>query len=539
MIFADKNINEIPEGAILAHSVEVGKQRLKKGTSLCRLQIDELSSAGLEKVIVAILEDGDLHEDIAATRVAKILAGANLSATLATTGRVNLIAESDGLTHFDLKALQKLNQLDERITVATLRNHEAVAANQMVATIKIIPFGLEEQAVQAWEELARELHDKPISVASYQHLSVSLIQTVLPGTSEKLLDKTARVLSERLEIMGCHLSSDVRVAHDQTQLSGAIISALSSDPGLLILSGASAITDRRDTLPAGLEHAGGSVAHVGMPVDPGNLLMYGHKQNIPVIGMPGCARSPKLNGFDWVLQRLVCGLELTSKDLRDMGIGGLLKEIPSRPMPRSSVNVISGRRDYSVTPLILAAGQSTRMGQENKLLYPMDGKPMLQHVAELVQSKELFLPAVAVTGHQHQEVESLLRSMDVLCAHNPDYETGMSSSLRRGVAHLPAECDAVMVLLGDMPLITTDVFSELIAAFDPGNQASICLPSYQGQRGHPVLISRRFFPELHDIRGDRGARDLIKSYADEVCEVPVTCPGILKDFDTPEAFSEV
>ena len=539
MIFEETSVADIPVGAILAHSQDTSFGKLKKGLRLDADILNQLIADDIKSLTVAILEAGDLHEDEAAQRIARSVSGNNLIQTAATTGRVNLLADKDGLAILDHQLLTSLNQIDERITIATLPAFDPVSSNQMVATIKIIPFAVEEEAVKSWEKQASHSSEKVLQVRPYRKQSVRLIQTTLPGTSDKILNKTSEVLTGRLALIGSELQEDIYVKHDVKALCETLSAGQKDDPtDLIIISGASAITDRRDILPAALEMAGGQVEHVGMPVDPGNLLMVGLLNDIPVIGMPGCARSPKLNGFDWVLQRIACGLEVTATDIRNMGIGGLLKEIPSRPLPRSAASKRTPADQHKITPLILAAGQSTRMGDANKLLHPYRGKAMLEHVLSLVQSIDKLAPAVAVTGHQHDEVEPLLNEYGIVCAHNPDYVTGMSSSLRRGVAHLPTDCEGALILLGDMPLIDEETIAALIKAFNPGDGAGICIPTYQGQRGHPVLIASRFFPELHDVRGDKGARDLIHAYKNEVTEVPVECPGMLKDFDTREAFEK-
>jgi molybdenum cofactor cytidylyltransferase len=115
----------------------------------------------------------------------------------------------------------------------------------------------------------------------------------------------------------------------------AVAAALARAPGdmVLILTG-SATSDLHDTAPEGLRRAGGRVERFGMPVDPGNLLFFGTLGPRPVIGLPGCARSPALNGADFVLERLACGMTVTADDVAAMGVGGLLKEIPTRPQPR-------------------------------------------------------------------------------------------------------------------------------------------------------------------------------------------------------------
>src|SRR6202011_4010190 len=138
----------------------------------------------------------------------------------------------------------------------------------------------------------------------------------------------------------------------------ALEGSLKSGAELVIVFGASAIADKRDVIPAAVEAIGGRIEHFGMPVDPGNLLLIGEARNRPVLGAPGCARSPKENGFDWVLMRLLAGLPVGRGDINGMGVGGLLMEIVTRPQPREEPSP-SGKRTAA---LLLAAGRSTRMG---------------------------------------------------------------------------------------------------------------------------------------------------------------------------------
>src|SRR5207247_3550875 len=166
--------------------------------------------------------------------------------------------------------------------------------------------------------------------------------------------------------------------------------AVAQGADIVFVHGASAIVDRRDVIPEAVVAAGGRVDHFGMPVDPGNLLLLGHVGDTPVLGLPGCARSPQVNGFDWVLERLVSGLPVGPREIMRMGSGGLLAEIPSRPLPRAAASPAPNAKPPERAPppgpriaaLLLAAGQSRRMGGPNKLLADIDGRPMVARVAE-------------------------------------------------------------------------------------------------------------------------------------------------------------
>jgi molybdenum cofactor cytidylyltransferase len=253
-----------------------------------------------------------------------------------------------------------------------------------------------------------------------------------------------------------------------------------------------------------------------------------------VLGAPGCARSPKENGFDWILARLLCGLPVTRRDITGMGVGGLLMEIVTRPQPREIAQP-AGRH---VAAIVLAAGRSTRMGGPNKLLAEIGGKPLVRIAAEQALATRAR-PVVVVTGHQRGEVEAALKGLPVAFTHNPDFAQGLSTSLKAGIAALPAEVDGAIVCLGDMPQVDAALIDRLIAAFDPEKGALVVVPTIAGKRGNPVVWSRRFFGDLGRLEGDIGARHLIVSYPEAVVEVPVTGRGALVDVDTPDALRAV
>ncbi len=316
------------EGAILAHSVQTGAQKLRKGAELSAAQVMALTEAGIAQVIVARLEPGDLHEDIAAAILAEALvpdpAAAHLSLSRAFTGRVNILADGPGVVDLDVNALTALNAINPMITLATVPHWQQVARGNMVATVKMISYAVPECDLRRACAVAREsLRLRPVLARS-----ASLIITEIPGG---VGDKGRAAIEDRLSALGMRLSECRLVPHRTGELAEAICSA--SGDMVLVLTG-SATSDPQDVAPSALRQAGGTVERFGMPVDPGNLLFLGALQNRPVIGLPGCARSPALNGADWVLSRVACGVEVTATDIAAMGVGGLLKEIPTRPMPR-------------------------------------------------------------------------------------------------------------------------------------------------------------------------------------------------------------
>jgi molybdenum cofactor cytidylyltransferase len=328
------------EGAILAHSVDLGGKRLRKGVMLEGAHLAALSAAGHHTVIVARLDDSDVHENDAAAALAAALVpdpeAAGLRLTAPFTGRVNLIATGPGVAVMDAAALTAVNGVDPMITLATVPPFHQMAEGGMVATVKIISYGVARADLDRACAAGAGQGAGTIRLAKPVLRTATLIVTEIGGgldsTEATTPDKGQSAIAARLTALGMRLDRVVTVPHRIAELAEAIAAATSDL--VLILTG-SATSDISDVGPAALRLAGGQVERFGMPVDPGNLLFLGRLGARAVIGLPGCARSPALNGADWVLSRVSCGLAVSGQDIAAMGIGGLLKEIPTRPMPRA------------------------------------------------------------------------------------------------------------------------------------------------------------------------------------------------------------
>ena len=317
------------KGAVLAHSVALGTGRLRKGRVLDDADLCALQAAGYSEVTVARLDALDLDEDAAAIALAQALVpdpqAAGLSLAAVGTGRVNVVAQGPGLVLVNAAQVHVVNAVDPAITVATLPDQMRVEPGAMVATVKIISYGVAASAV----EQARALGRAALRLAPPVLSRASLIQTQVQPDDDGT--KGHAVTASRLSRLGVALDPICLVPHQVEALAKALLDA--QGEVILILTG-SATSDLHDTAPEALRKAGGKVVHFGMPVDPGNLLFLGHLGARPVIGLPGCAKSPALNGADWVMERIICGQAVTAADIMAMGVGGLLKEIPTRPRPR-------------------------------------------------------------------------------------------------------------------------------------------------------------------------------------------------------------
>ena len=523
-------------GTVLAHSMRVGGRTFRKGRVLSAGDVEALEREGCDAVVGARIGPGDVAEDEAAETAARALAGGGVRVGAPFTGRCNVFAAVDGLFLVRAPDIDRFNAVDEALTVATLPAPRAVREGEMLATVKVIPFAVPRAVLD--RALACLGPEPAIRIAGFEPMTAAVIQTRLPATKETVLEKTTRVLRSRLEALGGRVASDTRCEHDAGAVARAVERALDAGAGVVLIAGASAIVDRRDIVPAGIVAAGGEVLHLGMPVDPGNLLLLARCRGRPVLGLPGCARSPAPNGLDLVLERLAAGLDVVPRDIMAMGVGGLLKETAARSQPRRGSRGPGPARAPHVSAVVLAAGRSTRMGPVNKLLAPLGGRAMVRAVVGGLAGSSVR-PVVVVTGHEAERVEEALADTGVHLVHNPEYRQGLSGSIRAGLAALPESAEAAVICLGDMPLVTSAHVDRLVAAFDPAEGREICVPVFEGKRGNPVLFARRFFDEIAGVRGDVGARHLIGEYEEYVCEVAMDDRAVLVDVDSPQALREI
>ena len=516
MIFGTVAARDIAD-AVLAHGIVIAGVRWAKGRYLTAADAAAAHAAGVAGMVVARLEAGDVAEDAAAAALAARLAGTNIAAAPAAHGRANLVATADGLVAADPAAVDAVNSVDEGITVGTLAATTRVAAGDVVATIKIIPFAVASAALAMAIDGA-----VPIAIAAFRPRRFVLIQTLLDGTSAKMLARTEAVTRARVVALGGTLEATTDCAHETLALAAAL--AVAPADAIILVAGASATADRSDVIPAAIVAAGGHVERLGMPVDPGNLLCLGALGGRAVIGLPGCARSPKRNGFDLVIERLAAGLAVNSDDIARMGAGGLLPEA-ERPQPRVAARPHVGA-------IVLAAGRSSRMAGANKLLADLDGIPVIGHTLDALAAAGLP-PPVVVTGHMAGEVAAAIGARPATLVVAADFADGMSRSLAAGLAGAPAEWHAALIVLGDMPRVAPATLAAIAAA--AADADAVVVPVADGRRGNPVAWGRAHWPRLMALTGDTGARTLLDWVT--VTTVAVDDEGIFADVDTPEALA--
>jgi molybdenum cofactor cytidylyltransferase len=287
-------------------------------------------------VYVASPAPDDVDEDSAATRLAAAAMGPGLTLSGPASGRANIVATALGVFRVDPARLAAVNSA-EGLTMATLRGDRAVRPGQLVATVKVVPFALPGRVVADVEAAARD-GGPLLRVDPIEPRRAALILSGSPSIQERVRAEFEPPLRARIEALGSALDGVDFVALEddagEEALAGTLTRRLAAGVGLVVLAGETAIVDRRDIAPRAIEKAGGEVACFGVPVDPGNLLLLAYVGAVPVLGAPGCARSRKTNVVDWVLPRLLAGERLSRADLLGLGHGGLLDDVPERPVPR-------------------------------------------------------------------------------------------------------------------------------------------------------------------------------------------------------------
>ncbi len=513
-------------GHVLAHAASASGRRLQKGTILSTSDCQSLAATGIETVWTAQLDEMDISENEAARRIAGAVSGSDVRAGNASTGRCNLYATHDGIVVLNAAAVHKLNRQDEAITLATVAPFARVRAGQMIATLKIIPFAVHMNSVAAAIDAAREIS---LHVMPFAAKSAHLIMTRVDGMKPSLFEKAENVTRARLAAVHAHLTTVDIVDHDGASVFSAITR---SQADLTLVLGGSAISDRDDIIPAAIVASGGRILRLGMPVDPGNLLCLAeHADGRSLLGLPGCARSPKLNGLDWVLERISANISLSATDIAMMGVGGLLDDLPDRGALRTSQDDIPAPQPLVFGALILAAGRSSRMGERNKLLLDDGNGPVVRQVADCLRAADIR-EIIAVTGRDADQITAALAPIRTV--HNPDYAEGLSTSLKAGITALPETWDAALVCLGDMPAIKPQTIAALCTAAQQSCDAVV--PIHDGRQGHPVIWKRAAFPLLMQAQGDMGGKAQIAALGDRALKVSVDDPGVLLDIDTPEAW---
>ena len=320
------------EGSILAHSIKLENLNIRKGTILSEKHIIDLSNKGVKTVVVARLENGDIEENKSAIIISKAFTNNSLILSKANTGRINIFSKHDGLLRYNFSSIINFNLIDEGIALSLLAQNSFVKKKQLIGTLKVIPYSLPKKTILKFSGFENLIIVKP-----FKQKKFSLIQTSYSNIKKSFFEKTITETKKRVENLGGSLVDDIICEHNGKELTSKIETIIDKDIDILLISCASAVSDRNDILPKSIMDLGGDIIHFGLPVDPGNLLILASLNNKFLVGMPGCSRSPSLNGLDLILRMLTAEININKQIIASLGVGGLLKDTRLRPFPRNKI----------------------------------------------------------------------------------------------------------------------------------------------------------------------------------------------------------
>ena len=190
-----------------------------------------------------------------------------------------------------------------------------------------------------------------------------------------------------------------------------------------------------------------------------------------------------------------------------------------------------------ISAIVLAAGESKRMGQ-NKLLLPWQGKTLLEHVLDTLLNSQVN-EVILVLGHDADRLLKKVPTQKIKVIINPDYKEGMSSSIRKGLMAMDEKAEGFLVVLADQPGISKEILNRLIHGFQQARpEKNIVLPTYLGTRGHPVLFGTKYKKEALRLKGDVGGRQILADHPEDILEIQVDSAAVMSDIDTPEQYEE-
>jgi molybdenum cofactor cytidylyltransferase len=323
-------------GKILAHNIARadGHKAFRKGKVLTVEDVRTLRKAGCETIYVAELEAGDIDENSAARQIGEAAAlfpgtRGGLQINGHSQGRVNLTALTAGVLRVDAARLDRINEC-EGVTFATLRSLSIVEVGQSVATVKIIPYALPAAVLERAMRIADEVSKPLVAVRGFQRKQVAVIYSGSVAARERLVKSFDPPLRKRIESFDARVVAEAYVhlagKSDEAALAEVLHQQVSQGMELIVLAGETSTMDHNDIIPRAVICAGGEVACVGAPIEPGNLVTLAYLDDTPVLGVPGCIRSPKPTLVNHILAALLAGEHLVRADITRLGYGGLLED---------------------------------------------------------------------------------------------------------------------------------------------------------------------------------------------------------------------
>jgi hypothetical protein len=313
-------------GRILYHDItriapgEFKGRAFKKGHHITPDDVPKLKELGKDRVYVLNLSDGYVHENEAAERIARAIAGPNIAFTEPNQGKVELTTTEKGLLKIDAGLLQRLNELPD-ITIATLHTNQQVDAGKTVAGTRIIPLFTAEENILRLEDICRD-HRPLVTLKPFQSRHIGVITTGNEIFYGRIPDRFGPVIKEKFQALGSTIFRQVMAPDQVSAIVDAIHALLEEKTEMIVLTGGMSV-DPDDLTPASIRASGAQVISYGAPTYPGAMFMLAELNGVPILGLPGCAMYHKATIVELIIPRLLAGETVTREDIVALGHGGL------------------------------------------------------------------------------------------------------------------------------------------------------------------------------------------------------------------------
>lgn len=313
-------------GMILAHDMtEIipGKSKgaaFKKGHVIKEEDIPRLLRMGKEHIGIIQFKEGDVHENDAAIRMAKAAVGQGIEFTEPSEGKVSLKAKQSGLLKINYKALYEINSIEE-IMIATLHTDIMIESGKVVGGTRIIPLMTANQKIEEVESICKENYPI-IQVLPLKKMKIGIVTTGSEVYHKRIPDKFGPVIRNKFQELGCEVIDQIFANDDADMIAESIGQLIDKGAEFITCTGGMSV-DPDDVTPLGIRKTGAEVVTYGAPILPGAMFMLAYKNNIPIVGLPGCVMYSKRTIFDLTIPRLVAGEKLTREDIIRLGHGGL------------------------------------------------------------------------------------------------------------------------------------------------------------------------------------------------------------------------
>lgn len=297
----------------------------KRGHVIRQEDIPLLLDLGKKHIFIWDRQENLVHEDEAAKRLSLSAAGPGLILTEPNQGRVNLIAEYDGLFKVNVIQLNRINAL-EGIIFSTLHHSRVVAKGTVVAATRVIPLAIDEAVLRKAEDICGESHPL-LAMQQFRPLQVGLITTGSEVYEGRIKDGFGSIISEKILPYGGTLLRQLIAPDDPGMITENIRRMVDNGAGLVLVTGGMSV-DPDDVTPTGIRDTGAEVVFYGMPVLPGSMFMLAYYNNVPVCGLPGCVLFNRITSLDLLLPLLFAGEKINRSQIAGLGHGGLCAECP-------------------------------------------------------------------------------------------------------------------------------------------------------------------------------------------------------------------